>query len=164
MALGQDPPPYDARCPFRGLYPFTVEDREFFFGREPLIDKLVAKLGDDPFLAVLGPSGSGKSSIVLAGLVPRSAPRRGLGRGRDDSGRRPDWQARRRAGERRRAPVVLVVDQFEEVFTLCTEPKPRGEFLERVLGFPAPTRVVLTMRADFWGDCRPYTRISASGC
>ena len=70
LALGQEPPAYDDRCPFRGLYPFRVEDREFFFGREALIEHLRQKLADYPFLAVLGPSGSGKSSLVLAGLLP----------------------------------------------------------------------------------------------
>ena len=59
LALGQEPPAYDDRCPFRGLYPFRVEDREFFFGREALIEHLRQKLADYPFLAVLGPSGSG---------------------------------------------------------------------------------------------------------
>jgi len=160
LALGQDPPPYDARCPFRGLYPFTVQDRQFFFGREPLTDRLMAKLEDDPFLAVLGPSGSGKSSIVLAGLVPRLCPGAG-GRGAvvmtpgDDPVARLD-AALATAGA---VPAVLVVDQFEEVFTLCTDPARRGEFIGRVLDFPAPTRVVLTMRADFWGDCAPYPRL-----
>jgi hypothetical protein len=39
LALGQQPPDYDSRCPFRGLYSFRVEDREFFFGREGLIER-----------------------------------------------------------------------------------------------------------------------------
>ena len=71
--LGQDPPPYDARRPFRGLNPFRAEDRAFFFGREALIAELQERLADHPFLPVLGPSGSGKSSVVLAGLVPELA-------------------------------------------------------------------------------------------
>src|SRR5207302_4064739 len=70
LALGQEPPPYDERCPFRGLYPFRVADREFFFGREALVTRLEGRLAEANFLAVLGPSGSGKSSVVLAGLIP----------------------------------------------------------------------------------------------
>jgi hypothetical protein len=58
LALGKDPPPYDERCPFRGLYPFRREDREFFFGREALIARLQERLTQANFLAVLGPSGS----------------------------------------------------------------------------------------------------------
>src|SRR5829696_10312808 len=73
LALGQDPPAYDARRPFRGLNPFRAEDRAFFFGREELIAELQNRLAAHPFLPVLGPSGSGKSSVVLAGLVPALA-------------------------------------------------------------------------------------------
>ncbi len=56
--------------PYRGLLPFTEEDHAFFFGREHLIAELVDKVRHTPFLAVLGPSGSGKSSLVRAGLIP----------------------------------------------------------------------------------------------
>src|SRR5262249_13783972 len=70
LALDQKTPDLDPRCPFQGLLPFRYENREFFFGREALIQRLERKLADHPFLAVLGPSGSGKSSVVLAGLIP----------------------------------------------------------------------------------------------
>src|SRR5207245_11561092 len=55
LALGQQPPAYDERCPFRGLYPFGLKDREFFFGREELIARLEQRLAEANFLAVLGP-------------------------------------------------------------------------------------------------------------
>src|SRR5262249_2987394 len=71
LADGREPPPYNAECSFRGLYAFRPEDRHFFFGRGPLVDDLAARLAAHPFLAVLGGSGSGKSSLVLAGLLPR---------------------------------------------------------------------------------------------
>ncbi|HDN79871.1 MAG TPA: serine protease, partial [Chloroflexi bacterium] len=59
-------------CPYRGLDPFTESDAEFFFGRERAVDRLVESLRREPrFLAVLGPSGSGKSSLVQAGLISR---------------------------------------------------------------------------------------------
>ena len=70
LALGQQPPAYNSRCPFLGLYPFREENREFFFGREQLIAQLQQELTEHNFLAVLGASGSGKSSVVLAGLIP----------------------------------------------------------------------------------------------
>ena len=57
-------------CPFKGLAPFELADAEFFFGRERLVDELVARLAETPLLAVVGPSGSGKSSLVRAGLLP----------------------------------------------------------------------------------------------
>ena len=52
------------------MSPFRLEDREFFFGREALIEELSQKLAQDKFLPVLGSSGSGKTSVVLAGLIP----------------------------------------------------------------------------------------------
>lgn len=155
LGFGQTAPRYDARCPFRGLYPFRTEDQEFFFGREGLVARLRERLVRDKFLAVLGSSGCGKSSVVLAGLVPAL-----------------------RAGEPELAPVVLVpgadplarldaalagghatlviVDQFEEVFTLCTRDDERRTFFARLLELAARARVVVTMRADFWGECAPY--------
>src|ERR671937_2640048 len=57
-------------CPFKGLAPFEAADSEFFFGRERLADELVARVADAPFLAIVGPSGSGKSSLLRAGLLP----------------------------------------------------------------------------------------------
>jgi len=57
--------------PYRGLRAFAEADAPNFFGRDALIEKLVAKLAATRFLAVVGPSGSGKSSVVRAGLVPR---------------------------------------------------------------------------------------------
>jgi WD40 repeat protein len=159
LALGKEPPPYDRRCPFRGLYPFRAADREFFFGREALVGRLADRLAESDFLAVLGPSGSGKSSVVLGGLVPALETR--------EANLRPAYmtpgsdpldfleavlQAEDRAS-------LLVVDQFEELFTLCADDVKRRAFLDRLLKLPGQTRVVLTMRADFWGECAPYREL-----
>jgi WD40 repeat protein/class 3 adenylate cyclase len=62
--------PADVPCPYKGLAPFRAEDAEFFFGREELVAELTARLAGTRFLAVVGPSGSGKSSLVRAGLLP----------------------------------------------------------------------------------------------
>ena len=59
-----------ATCPYRGLQPFDSEHSEFYFGRDRDIQRLVESLKSNRFLSVLGPSGSGKSSLVRAGLVP----------------------------------------------------------------------------------------------
>ena len=64
-------PSLEIECPFRGLEVFDEDHAEFFFGREALTPHLVDQLREDRFLAVLGPSGSGKSSVVRAGLVPQ---------------------------------------------------------------------------------------------
>jgi hypothetical protein len=58
-------------CPYRGLLHFREEDAPFFFGREAAIDKLLETVKRHPFVAVVGASGSGKSSVVRAGLVPK---------------------------------------------------------------------------------------------
>jgi DNA-binding SARP family transcriptional activator/ABC-type glycerol-3-phosphate transport system substrate-binding protein len=63
--------PLPARNPYKGLRAFSEADAEDFFGRETLVDELVARIdGGGGFLALVGPSGSGKSSVALAGLVP----------------------------------------------------------------------------------------------
>src|SRR6266550_1299780 len=61
----------ETRNPYKGLRAFGEGDAEDFFGRESLTEHLVERLGQTRFLAVVGPSGSGKSSVVRAGLVPR---------------------------------------------------------------------------------------------
>ena len=67
---GERLPPADVPCPFKGLAAFQPEDAEFFSGREGLVAGLVARLAETPLLGVVGPSGSGKSSAMRAGLLP----------------------------------------------------------------------------------------------
>src|SRR5215207_1269634 len=64
------PGPTGASAPYLGLLTFHEQDADRFFGREALVADLVERAGRAPFLAVLGPSGSGKSSVVRAGLIP----------------------------------------------------------------------------------------------
>jgi WD40 repeat protein/ABC-type Mn2+/Zn2+ transport system ATPase subunit len=152
LALGQTPPPYDARCPFRGLSPFRTEDREFFMGREALTAKLAGRLKDYPFLAVLGPSGSGKSSLVLAGLVPLLQ--------KDVAYLTPGTDPLGHLASALHSPQqVVVVDQFEELFTLTVDASTRRAFIERLLQVKEQQPVVLTMRADFWGDVAAYEHL-----
>ncbi len=152
MCLGQNPPPYDSRPPFLGLFAFRPEDREFFFGRDALVQKLVARIKAHPFLAVLGASGSGKSSLVMAGLVPAleaqmsyltpsSAPLSQL----------------LTAMESASTKTVFVIDQFEEFFTHPHDAAERADFIHALLELTKTNRVVITMRADFWGEVAIYT-------
>src|SRR5262249_32872273 len=64
------PGPTSTSAPYLGLLTFQEQDAERFFGREALVAELVERAGRAPFLAVLGPSGGGKSSVVRAGLIP----------------------------------------------------------------------------------------------
>ncbi|BCL39605.1 eIF2A-related protein [Nostoc sp. MS1] len=194
LALDQQPPNYDSRCPFLGLYPFRQENREFFFGRDELITQLQQKLTEHNFLAVLGASGSGKSSLVLAGLIPtlqQQQPNLAIAYMTPSSNPNEQLQINlspylenpspnlsptnvetfyetslqippsleekgvRRLGQ----SLILVIDQFEELFTLCTDEAQRLTFIEQVLSLSQQQKVVITMRADFWGECAPYQKL-----
>jgi len=160
LALGRPVPLYDSRCPFRGLAPFRPEDRSFFFGREDLVQRLLERLDAHPFLAVLGPSGSGKSSLVLAGLVPALVQRAS---GFSEEGAFAYLTPGAEPVPRLEAALaavpdcaLVVIDQFEELFTICRDDGKRGEFIRRIISLSPVRRVVLTLRADFWGECASY--------
>jgi DNA-binding SARP family transcriptional activator/WD40 repeat protein len=146
-------------CPYKGLASFDRDDAEFFFGREGLVAELVAHLVGAPLLAVVGPSGSGKSSVVRAGLLPALAG--GVLPGSQHwaqavirPGAHPARELRRLAP---RDGGVLVVDQFEELFTACQDERERGEFVAGLLRFGC---VVVALRADFYGRCAAYPELS----
>ncbi|MCT7962170.1 CHAT domain-containing protein [Laspinema sp. D1] len=160
-ALGKAPPDYKAECPFPGLSSFGEKRyHKFFFGRDELIKNLQKELAKDTFLAVIGTSGSGKSSVVLAGLIPLLKEEEpDLRWAYLTPTRDPIAQLDKRleilskSGDR---PTVLVVDQFEEVFTLCDNKEIRQEFIQKLLKFAQRQKVVITMRADFLGECTFY--------
>ncbi len=88
-------------CPYKGLAAFEADDAPYFFGRERLVAELVARLVGAPLLAIVGPSGSGKSSVLRAGLLPALAAgvlpgQRGLATGVDPPGGAPGAGAERR--------------------------------------------------------------------
>jgi hypothetical protein len=205
---------YEGQCPYRGLRVFDVDDAPFFFGREALVEWLLndvrpATEGQpvNRFLAIVGASGSGKSSVARAGLVaalkrdviPGSArwpvaicrpgpnPLESLavalsrvvnvGQGAPAL---TELIAEFRKNEktlhltaRQSLPeyppdmrLVVVVDQFEEVFTLCCKAELR-EMLIRNLLYAAKvaqgqTLVILTMRADFYGKCAANAELAAA--
>lgn len=147
LCLGQTPPAYENKSPFRGLESFSPNDQDFFFGRERLVERLLSKLNEHPFLAVLGASGSGKSSLVMAGLVP-AIPLGAVIR----PGTEP-LAALEKAIQN--GPQILVVDQFEEVFTLSSA-EQRSGFISLLLEQIGKRRVVITMRADFLGEVAQF--------
>ncbi|MEH2113502.1 nSTAND1 domain-containing NTPase [Nostoc sp.] len=160
LALDRQPPTYDSRCPFRGLYPFRVENREFFFGREQVIVQLQQKLAEHNFLAVLGASGSGKSSVVLAGLIPTLQQfQPGLVTTYMTPSSNPIEQLQTTLSSVQGQCSILVIDQFEELFTLCADEAERVTFIEKLLSLIPHQKVVITMRADFWGECAIYRNL-----
>jgi len=214
---GEEPRPIETVAtdgsvrPYRGLRQFREEDARFFFGREALTEWLVAALRprvasstENRLLAVVGASGSGKSSLVRAGLIP--ALRGGAMEGSEhwlvldcrpgaepleslaitlaaapalgtsipdeaaliqqllDSDRTLHLKTRRALhGQDESQRIVLYVDQFEEVFTLCEDDPRRRAFIENLLYASTIARgqtvVLLSMRADFYGHCAAYPRL-----
>jgi WD40 repeat protein/DNA-binding SARP family transcriptional activator len=144
--------------PYKGLLPFTEDDAEVFFGREDLVARLAGRLADGcRLLAVVGPSGSGKSSLVRAGLVPALAA--GAVEGSErwrvavlTPGADPVAALVRGLGQLD-GDGLLVVDQLEELYTAATATAERGRFaaeLAEAATRPTGIRVVVTLRADFY--------------
>ncbi len=163
-------------CPYPGMRPYSADDTDHFHGRGAEIDELIGRLrAGEREIYVIGPSGSGKSSLVAAGVLPR------LARGAAGLGpfvvrsTRPGEQPAARLGEllevsdgRLAAPadaiaalltgravsasVLILIDQLEELFTLA-DTGEREQFLSALEGLRAAPRcvVVFTLRADFFG-------------
>ncbi len=193
--------PGEPRNPYKGLHAFTAQDAGDFFGRERLIDELVKDIAgivasEQPtgdagrLLAIVGPSGSGKSSVVMAGLLPRlqhgalpgseawvllspmvpgKHPIEALGLtltahfpDRSFTSIREDLQDDATRGlyvlamqlaKQRENKVVLLVDQFEELFTQTESEDERRRFIDLLLTAVSEARgslvALLTLRADF---------------
>lgn len=214
-------------CPYRGLAAYGSADADWFFGRErataALVRLLTERLDGCGPTAVVAASGTGKSSLLQAGLVPELRrgvlPVRGsirwpvvtlqpgerpvaeltasvasaagtdparLARVLADDGPRAFAEAVRAAldgtregtgdGEDEPVRLVLVVDQFEEVFTLCPDPREQAEFIRAAhaltTGTPASASaggpgvpaalVVIGLRADFYGRCLAFPELAAA--
>jgi WD40 repeat protein len=158
-----------ALCPFKGLAAFESDDAEYFFGRERLVAELVARLVGAPLLGIVGASGSGKSSLLRAGLLP--ALTAGVLPGSERWAHvllRPGEHPLREL-ERALAPVasserqvVLAVDQFEEIFTACREEAERRHFIDELARADREPRrvVIVAVRGDFYARCAEYPMLS----
>ncbi len=174
-ALKRPPPPPIPLppCPYPGMLPFSETDSDRFFGRERETRELLERLRLHPFLAVIGPSGSGKSSLVFAGLVPAlrksslfgagewlvqplrpgetplAALSTGLGSDLSDPVQAVNEKLGTQSNARR---LLLVIDQFEELFT--TAHGDLVPFQDRLLQLSKVLNcyVVLTARSDFYSD------------
>jgi tetratricopeptide (TPR) repeat protein len=205
----EDLPPEPGDPPFQGLQYFDESDADRFFGREELTARIVGRLGKTPFLAVIGASGSGKSSVVRAGVIP--ALRRGvrLVDGSLPPAGSPKWafqvftptahpldalaaallpepeqlaamtalrdQLARDPGillpaisqylARHKSPhLLLFVDQFEELFTLCRKPEEREAFIASLLSAATPGEtgrltLLIALRADYYAQVAQIERL-----
>ncbi|MEM8832184.1 MAG: caspase family protein, partial [Cyanobacteria bacterium P01_G01_bin.19] len=180
-------------CPYMGLEAFNEDSAEYFYGREALVQKLLDRVNHKNSIAVVGASGSGKSSAVRAGLIwrlrqgkqipnsdrwwvgcfrPGNQPIKALAAMLADRGTRESHTQTKLQVEgllyqgvegfvrwlrtRREPMVLLVIDQFEELFTLAGE-NERQQFIELILGALRYAsdrfKVILTIRADFVAAC-----------
>ncbi|SEB77059.1 WD40 repeat [Streptomyces misionensis] len=158
----------DIDAPYRGLRRFEPEDAAVFFGRGALTAQLAAKVREHRLVAVVGASGSGKSSLLRAGLVPAlrdagpSGPRPAAIRILTP-GHRPAERADLLEPAAGDGETLVVVDQFEELFTLGAEHGERSAFLDRLVGACAPggrLRAVIAVRADFFGRCAEHPALA----
>jgi hypothetical protein len=193
----------DLPCPYRGLFHFGPDDADFFYGRDVFVAELLTATQIRNFIPILGASGSGKSSVVLAGLVPKLKQ---LGHWRFTHfrpGADPfhalalsliplytnNLNATEQLAQARQLAtylhdgtipladvftkiqqnypqdrVLLIADQFEELYTLCNDEKIRRSFLDVLLSkfqsLSANSQfspiLVSTMRADFLGNALSY--------
>jgi WD40 repeat protein/DNA-binding SARP family transcriptional activator/energy-coupling factor transporter ATP-binding protein EcfA2 len=209
--------PFPGEPPYKGMQFFSEADAGLFFGRERLVARVVGHLRtllaakEEPkirFLAVVGASGSGKSSILRAGLAVAIKTGKELVDGTHPPEGSPNWQVHiltptahpLEALARSLAPpsysqvaianlidnmgreacslhlfasrqmqagkaggyLLLVVDQFEELFTLCCEASEREAFINNLLNAaesPGPVIVIIALRADFYAHCSRYQQL-----
>jgi len=146
-----------------GLAGYQVADSHLFFGRERLIAELVTRLAGSAFLGIVGPSGIGKSSVLRAGLLPALAA--GVLPGSENwrtvlirPGDRPPDELQRILATAADGPLLLVVDQLEELFTVYDSDQERAAFVD-ALAF-GPATVVVALRADFYGRIAAYPALA----
>jgi DNA-binding SARP family transcriptional activator len=202
-----DEQPAPGSPPYKGLEYFDTRDADLFFGREKLTAHLARRLREgEQLLFVVGASGSGKSSLVRAGLIPDLKRGESLVDGSFPPEGNANWLvhviqptaqpleilatslwkegsslhnmaaliddlrqdscslhlcARRLCQAQDATRLLLVVDQFEELFTLCQDERQRTAFIANLLtaidpNFEGPTSVVVTLRADFYAHCAQY--------
>ncbi len=178
--------------PYRGLEPFEAAHSQYFFGRTRMIKSLAEKVSKRDFVAVVGPSGSGKSSLIRAGLLPRLKNETLYADIVITPTKNPidrlilsllDWQnlyslsdklieAKKISDllqqdaatlqrffmqvqqDKGQEKLLLVIDQFEELFTQVSDERTRRVFIDALIMISEEhfAKVVIAIRADFYGS------------
>jgi hypothetical protein len=190
--------PESGESPYMGLRYFDTSDADLFYGRAAQTDELLRRVQTESFLAIVGASGSGKSSVARAGLIPAwkaatmgivyvitptARPLESLAASLtresesvtatsnliDDlmkDARSLRLYVKKLLSNSEETDLLLVVDQFEEVFTLCKDSVERKGFIENLLSLADEennaARVVITLRADFYHHCAEYDRLRSA--
>jgi WD40 repeat protein/energy-coupling factor transporter ATP-binding protein EcfA2 len=185
--------------PYKGLKRFNQSDRDYFFGRDGLIAKLFDALNKNSFSLILGASGSGKSSVIRAGLIPElkkslesqkfydfiftpnQDPFESLYRcllseekNYNFSSSQATLALDRRADtlsqiisslKKKEERWLLFIDQFEQLFTTCTDLEKRQNFIEAIVQVAkkedSSVRILLAMRSDFVEQFSFYPTLGA---
>ena len=176
LARARRPPGRRTDTPYRGLARFEAEDARWFFGREDVTDKLVSLAAEaSPLpLMLVGASGAGKSSVLRAGLLPRLRELAEAAPGiagpvtvfeptatpvADLKARLADLAAG--SGSYDGRPAVIV-DQFEAVFTVCTDEAQRRDFITGLCDLAGTALVILALRADFYDHAIRYPGLASA--
>jgi tetratricopeptide (TPR) repeat protein len=202
-------PPEPGESPFQGLQYFDEKDADRFFGRETLVAKITGRLADTRFLVIIGASGSGKSSVMRAGVIPALRHGERLADGSMPPTNSGQWDirlltptahpldalaaslthesdsikattdmrdelacdpqtlptaARRLLSQNGRQHLLLVIDQFEEIFTQCRQAEERQTFIDNLLHAvdPAdsqPITLLISLRADYYAQVSLHDRL-----
>ncbi|GGU47693.1 nSTAND1 domain-containing NTPase [Lentzea flava] len=175
-----DTPPQEdsAVCPYMGLSAFGPQDANWFFGRERATNALLARIGENGITMLVGASGAGKSSLMKAGVLPRlSKDAIVISPGTDplkefalqvpeliltleaaaDSEMLIEFahEVQLAVGDR-----VVIVDQFEEAFTLGGDENRLRVFVQALHAAAEKTAVVLGVRADFYARCLDFPELA----
>jgi WD40 repeat protein/basic membrane lipoprotein Med (substrate-binding protein (PBP1-ABC) superfamily)/DNA-binding SARP family transcriptional activator len=182
LQLAERFPPATGASPYKGLTYFDTADAELFFGRERLTERLVHHLKQSHFLALVGASGCGKSSVARAGVIPVLAPcgwqvdvmtptdhplqalanalhlEQGFIQAARSNSAALGEQLWRRA--KTATGCLLVIDQFEELFSLCQDEQERKAFVDNLLAASSSgadhAALMIILRADFYIHCGQY--------
>ncbi|MEG3931437.1 caspase family protein [Microcoleus sp. T3_B1] len=161
---------FDRENPYLGLYAFEAEQEKYFCGREEAVRTLITHLTNSRFLSVIGYSGSGKSSLIKAGLLPQLSrdripgsskwPVESFTPGKHPLGKLVDILARHREQNQL---FVIFIDQFEEIFTLCEDEAERQGFIrliaEEMKDSERKSRMIIALRGDFLIRCGNYPEV-----
>jgi WD40 repeat protein/ABC-type Fe3+/spermidine/putrescine transport system ATPase subunit len=161
---------FNADNPYLGLYAFQAKDEPYFHGRKRAIQSLISRLDRNRFLAVIGSSGCGKSSLIKAGLLPELQRDRVVGS--------KDWQIEiMTPGDRpldilleklehlqKYQNTLLFIDQCEEIFTLCKDVQERQRFFQLIAQEASVpqrlARVLVGIRGDFLDQCAEFPAVA----
>ncbi|MEG4849285.1 caspase family protein [Microcoleus sp. B5-D4] len=161
---------FDRQNPYLGLSAFGAEQEKYFCGRDEAVRTLITHLTNSRFLSVIGYSGSGKSSLIKAGLLPDLSrdripgssqwPVESFTPGKHPLGKLVDILARHREQNQL---FVIFIDQFEEVFTLCEDEAERQGFIRLIAQEMKDTerksRMIIALRGDFLIRCANYPEV-----